>query len=56
MTIWNRWVSNGWGKVRNNHSNYRIKVALVTGSIKGIGRAIVIAFSFCKSNTYTGLA
>src|SRR5919197_5783054 len=38
--------------VRNN-TNRTSKVAVVTGSSKGIGRAIVLAFA--KSDTYTGI-
>jgi glucose 1-dehydrogenase len=36
-----------------NNTNPRSKVAVVTGSSKGIGRAIVLAFA--KSDTYTGI-
>ena len=36
-----------------NNTNPRNKVAVVTGSSKGIGRAIVLAFA--KSDTYTGI-
>jgi glucose 1-dehydrogenase len=37
----------------NNNTKRRSKVAIVTGSSKGIGRAIVLAFA--KSDTYTGI-
>jgi glucose 1-dehydrogenase len=37
----------------NNNTNRRSKVAVVTGSSKGIGRAIVLAFA--KSDTYAGI-
>lgn len=36
-----------------NNTDRRSKVAVVTGSSKGIGRAIVLAFA--KSNTYSGI-
>jgi glucose 1-dehydrogenase len=36
-----------------NNTDHRSKVAVVTGSSKGIGRAIVLAFA--KSNTYSGI-
>jgi glucose 1-dehydrogenase len=36
-----------------NNANPKSKVAVVTGSSRGIGRAIVLAFA--KSNTYTGI-
>jgi 3-oxoacyl-[acyl-carrier protein] reductase len=36
-----------------NDTNRRSKVAVVTGSSKGIGRAIVLAFA--KSHTYAGI-
>ncbi|HVD21038.1 MAG TPA: glucose 1-dehydrogenase, partial [Nitrososphaera sp.] len=39
--------------VRNNNTNHRGKIAIVTGSSKGIGRAIVLAFA--KSDTYAGI-
>jgi glucose 1-dehydrogenase len=37
----------------SNNTNRTSKVAVVTGSSKGIGRAIVLAFA--KSNTYAGI-
>ena len=39
--------------VRENNNNMRSKVAVVTGSDRGIGRAI--ALGFAKSNEYTGI-
>jgi glucose 1-dehydrogenase len=39
--------------IRNNTNDRRSKVAVVTGSSKGIGRAIVLAFA--KSHTYSGI-
>ena len=39
--------------VSNNNTKRTGKVAVVTGSSKGIGRAIVLAFA--KSNTYAGI-
>src|ERR671920_1844157 len=39
--------------VRNTNDHRRSKIAVVTGSSKGIGRAIVLAFA--KSNIYTGI-
>ena len=39
--------------IRNNTNDRRSKVAVVTGSSKGIGRAVVLAFA--KSHTYSGI-
>lgn len=41
------------GTENNNYTDQRAKVAIVTGSSKGIGRAIVLAFA--KSGTYSGI-
>ena len=39
--------------VRSNNTKRTEKVAVITGSSKGIGRAIALAFA--KSNTYSGI-
>ena len=46
-------INNNNNNNNNNNSNPIGKVAVVTGSSKGIGRAIVLAFA--KSNTYAGI-
>src|SRR5215211_7880087 len=45
--------SNNNNNKNNNNASSRSKIAVVTGSSKGIGRAIVLAFA--KSDTYGGI-